>query len=174
MRWIPLFLILFFTFFGGLNIYQRETRLAQRGFYLTGLVYLTLLEIIVFTLISFDGSAVYIMPLGVGRLNLTRLDINLGFIENIVLTIPLGMMIKWSFNHWSLLRITAIGIVIGGMIETSQYYLSHAFLINRSSDINDVLANASGIVVGAAMVVVFSYLLNKSNIKYAHSWLLKN
>lgn len=162
MRWIPLLLILTFTFMGGLNIYRRENKLALRGFYLIGLTYLTLLEIIVFTPISFDGSMIYVMPLGIGRVNLTQLDIvNLGFVENIILTVPLGMMIKWSANKLSTLKMATIGIMIGGSIETIQYYLSHIFLINRSSDINDVLANALGIVVGAVLVSAFSYLLDR-------------
>lgn len=166
MRWIPLLLILSFTLIGGINIYKRETRLTQRGFYLIGLTYLTLLEIIVFTPISFDSSTIYVMPLGIGRVNLTQLDIfNLGFFENIVLTVPLGMMIKWSFEKISFVKMSIIGLLIGSSIETIQYYLSHVFLINRSSDINDVLANGIGIIVGTILVSSFAYLLSRTSLK---------
>lgn len=174
MRWMPLILILTFTIISGINIYRKETRLAQRGFDLIGLTYITLLEIIVFTPISFFGSAIYVMPLGIGQVNLTQLDIfNLGFVENIILTVPLGMMIKWSFSRFNLAKMATIGVLIGGSIETIQYYLSHAFLINRSSDINDVLANAMGIVVGSILVSIAIYTLSRIGQKAANKTYLR-
>ncbi|WP_125769485.1 VanZ family protein [Companilactobacillus furfuricola] len=155
MRWVPLTLILFFTAISAINIYKKQTATLHRSFSLLGVMYLMLLEIIVFTPFSFDGSQIYLMQAGIGKVNLFQLDIfELGFFENILLTVPLGMLIKSYFSEISLSDTAIIGVFVGSWIEITQYYLSHAFLINRSSDINDVIANALGIIVGAVMVRV--------------------
>lgn len=43
-------------------------------------------------------------------------------------------------------------------IETIQYFLSHWLLIDRTSDINDVLANTTGVLLGAIIIVSYRYL----------------
>lgn len=163
MRWVPLTLILFFTVISARNIYKKQADATGRSLSLIGLIYLTLLEIIVFTPISFDGSQIYIMQAGIGRVNLTQLDIlDLGFFENILLTVPLGMLIKSYFNKTSIGEIAVIGLFVGSWIEIVQFYLSNIFLINRSSDINDIIANALGIVIGAIVVRGFINLLKRT------------
>lgn len=165
MRYIPLLLIIFFTIISAYNIYQHQTKIYQRSLSMLGLIYLTLLEIIVFTPISFDGSAVYIMSAGIGRVNLTQLDIlNLGFFENIVLTVPLGMLIKSSFEKNSIVEMAVIGVFVGTWIEIVQFYLSNIFLINRSSDINDVIANALGVIVGAIIIQAVARIARSYNL----------
>lgn len=165
MRWVPLTLILFFTVISAINIYKKQTATLNRSFSLMGVVYLMLLEIIVFTPISFDGSQIYVMSAGIGKVNLFQLDVfELGFFENILLTVPLGMFIKSYFNDISLSDTAIIGLFVGSWIEITQYYLSHTFLINRSSDINDVIANALGIVVGAVVVKAVVNLLKRKQL----------
>ena len=69
------------------HVRQPQARTRQ----LLGLGYLFGLSVILFTPLSFDGTAIYVMPAGVGQVNLSRLYLHgLGFIENIILTIPLG------------------------------------------------------------------------------------
>lgn len=58
--------------------------------------------------------------------------------------------------------------LIGSLIETAQFFLSHIFLINRTSDINDVIANALGIVVGAILLIVYEKITEKSTSKQGH------
>jgi len=162
MRWIPLIVILFIASSSGLYLFKTVTDFEKRRFYLVSLVYLTFLGTILFTPISFDGTAVYVMPAGLGQVNLHKLDIfEVGFLENIVLTIPLGFLIKRFFSKTSVISMVLLGFVIGGGIETTQYYLSHFFLINRTSDINDVIANAVGIVVGTVLMIIYEYIINK-------------
>lgn len=162
MRWIPLIIILFIAIASGLCLLNVVTDFEKRRFYLVSLVYLTFLGTILFTPISFDGTAVYVMPAGLGQVNLHKLDIfEVGFLENIVLTIPLGFLIKRFFSKTSVISMVLLGFVIGGGIETTQYYLSHFFLINRTSDINDVIANAVGIVVGTVLMIIYEYIINK-------------
>ena len=91
MRWIPLIIILFIAIASGLYLFETVTDFEKRRFYLVSLVYLTFLGTILFTPISFDGTAVYVMPAGQGQVNLHKLDVwEVGFLENIILTVPSG------------------------------------------------------------------------------------
>ncbi|WP_125546135.1 VanZ family protein [Levilactobacillus lindianensis] len=160
MRWEPLLLIILLAGLSGLLIVATGRK--RRWFALLVLGYLTGLAAILFTPISFSGTAIYIMPIGIGRVNLTNLGVfNLGFLENIVLTIPLGLLVKWMLPKLSLLDVSLLGLFVGGSVETMQYVLSHDWLINRSSDINDVLANALGILVGGLVVVIFNRITGR-------------
>lgn len=157
MRWEPLLFIMLVAGFSALAIIL----FGGKRRWIAGLilVYFTGLATILFTPISIDGTAPYLMPLGVGRVNLTRLALfNLGFLENIILTVPLGLLIKAALPKLPLLGVSFVGLFVGSSIETTQYILSHHFLINRSSDINDVLANALGILIGGILMASYHYI----------------
>lgn len=157
MRWEPLLIIFLMACLSGLLIVT--TMRKHRWFALIILAYLTGLAAILFTPISFSGTGVYVMPAGFGRVNLTQLDVfNLGFAENILLTLPLGLLLKWLAPKLPLVGVGLFGLFAGSSIETMQYILSQHWLINRSSDINDVLANALGILIGGATVAVYDRL----------------
>jgi len=158
MRWEPLLLILLVASLSGLLILMTMTNKRHRWLALVTLAYLTGLCAIVFTPLSFDGTAVYIMPAGLGRVNLTYLNLfSLGFFENILMTVPLGILVKVFWSRISLWGVGVFGVFVGGSIETLQYILSHHWLINRSSDINDVLANALGVLVGGLIMATIQY-----------------
>ena len=96
---------------------------------------------------------------GVGQVNLSRLYLHgLGFIENIILTFPLGWGIKRHFHHYPLLGLGLTGLLVGASIESLQYFMSQHWLINRSSDINDVIANATGILIGGPVAATFQFV----------------
>jgi len=161
MRWIPLLLILTLATLSGLIVLPRIEDNSKRQLLFISLLYLAGLGTILFTPVSFDGAAVYIMPAGVGRVNLHRLYLHgAGFIENIILTIPLGFLLKKLVPQLPLLVIGILGVAVGGGIEVLQYYMSNAWLINRSSDINDVIANALGIVIGGLIMMVYQIVVN--------------
>lgn len=161
MRWVPLLVILSLSFIIGLHIIGSIDDTKRRSVFLIRLAYLTFLGVILFTPLSFDGVAVYIMPAGMGRVNLHYIYIGLGFIENIILTIPLGFLIKKVFPNMSLILIVPLGFMIGAAFELTQYYLTQTFLINRVCDINDVLANGIGIAIGATLTVGYYYIYEK-------------
>jgi len=165
MRWVPLLIIIILTGLGIILTMSRIKENNNRWFALLGLAYLTCLGIILFTPISFDGSAIYIMPEGVGRVNLSRLYLHgLGFIENIILTIPLGFIVKKLVPNVPIVVIGLLGLFTGALIESLQFYMSNHWLINRSSDINDVIANAAGIVIGSLIAVAYRYIHNQKAI----------
>jgi len=163
MRWIPLLLILSSSLLLVTYIFTTVKEFTDRRLYSVCLLYFTFLGTILFTPISFTGTEVYIMPAGIGSVNLHKLEIfELGFAENIILTVPLGFLIKKFFPKISMISMVLLGFVIGGGIETTQYCLSHLYLINRSSDINDVIANGIGIVIGAILMIVYGYIFDRN------------
>jgi len=160
MRWDPLLLILLVAGLGGLLILIIGRR--PRWLALLKLAYFTGLAAILFTPISFSGTSLYIMPIGIGRVNLTNLSFsNLGFLENIMLTLPLGLLLKWTWSRLSLFGVGFMGLMAGSSIEITQYFLSQHYLINRSSDINDILANALGILIGGLIITSYLQLTTK-------------
>lgn len=163
MRWMPLYVILILSFVNGIYILNNIKEFTRRRMALVSLAYVTFLGMILFTPMSFDGTGVYIMPAGIGQVNLHHINYDLGFVENIVLTMPLGFLIKQSFSNISLSSMIPIGLMTGAGIETMQYYLSHVFLINRTSDISDVVANGIGIVIGAVLLLVYQYVFEKKS-----------
>ena len=162
MRWIPLLVILSLSLISGLHILGSIDNEKRRSGFLIRLAYLTFLGVILFTPLSFDGLAVYIMPAGIGRVNMHYIYIGLGFIENIILTIPLGFLIKRVFPNMSIILIVPLGFIIGTAFELTQYYLSHMFYINRVCDINDILANGIGVAIGAILAIVYYYAYEKN------------
>lgn len=161
MRWVPLLIILSLSFFSGLYILGNIDDANRRKILLVRLAYLTFLGAILFSPLSFTGTAVYIVPAGLGRVNLRYIYLGLGFFENIILTIPLGFLIKRVFRNMSLIPIVPLGFMTGTAFEIIQYYLSHMFLINRISDINDVIANGCGIILGAIVAVLYSHFFEQ-------------
>ncbi|WP_025024994.1 VanZ family protein [Companilactobacillus nodensis] len=161
MRWIPLLVILVLSFLSGNYIIHNIEDFNKKRMSLLSLVYMTLLGAILFTPMSFNGIDAYVMPAGVGRVNLYHIYYDVGFFENIILTIPLGFLIKKSFTELSIVSMIPVGLMIGAAIETMQYYLSHAFLINRTSDISDVVANGIGIVVGSILLLIYQQTYEK-------------
>ncbi|MFH5810591.1 VanZ family protein [Companilactobacillus sp. FL22-1] len=165
MRWIPLFVILILSLLCGIYLFDNVKDIVKRRIAFLSLIYMTLLGTILFTPFSFDGVGVYVMPAGTGSVNLYHIYYDLGFVENIALTVPLGFLLKRAFNKIPWITMAPIGLMIGATIETMQYYLSHLYLINRTSDISDVVANGIGIVIGATLVLVYRYVVEEDLLK---------
>jgi len=159
MRWVPLLIVLILVVLSGALIIPRTKNKHKRYFLIIVLFYVAFLGSILFTPISINGLEIHRMPLGTGRVNLTQLDLNdIGFVENIILTIPLGIIIKKLFVKIPIIGMVLLGLLFGTMFETIQFYLSQYLLMNRTSDINDVLSNATGIVIGGLLVVLYRQL----------------
>lgn len=150
MRWLfSIFVMILISVW-----YYRNRRRAN----LLEFLYLLALAFTVFTPLSITNLNVSIMPPGTGRVSLMVDLWHFSVLENVILTVPLGMMIKRHYPHWSLL---IVGLITGGGIECIQYVISHLWLLNRSSDINDVIANAAGVVIGGMMYYIYAKLAKK-------------
>lgn len=164
MRWIPFEVVLMASILGFLIVFLSFRNSKNFKWIMVVIIYLTGLGIILFTPISFDGLSIYFMEPGIGRVNKTRLYLHgLGFIENIILTIPLGMILKKFIPQLPFVIVGIIGLIFSSGIEIMQYYLSQSLFINRSSDINDIIANTLGVIVGYFIIMVYrSYKANET------------
>ncbi|PWG00832.1 VanZ family protein [Levilactobacillus bambusae] len=133
---------------------HRIVKLLSLGYLMTGVFLL-------FSPLSITGMQISVMPWGLGRTNLTNIQttMSLSYFENILLTIPLGLLIARFFPRMSLVGKIGVGLFVGASIEITQHYLSHEIFINRSSDINDVLANGLGIVIGMVFFSLMAYVI---------------
>lgn len=166
MRWMPVLFLLGISGLSGLIVLINQHKITHRYLAAFGWLYLTGLAIILFTSISYDGTSISIMPSGTGRVNLRNFYLHgLQFWENIILTVPLGILLKKMVPQMPLLVIAILGVIFGGAVESFQYFMSNHWLINRSSDINDVIANAAGIIIGSLAVIVYQFYQEKNHLK---------
>ncbi|GAJ26208.1 integral membrane protein [Liquorilactobacillus sucicola DSM 21376 = JCM 15457] len=86
--------------------------------------------------------------------------IDTGFFLNILMTVPLGGYL-FLIKHLKFKQVLLFGVGVGTAIEFSQLVYDLLFQISRWIDINDVITNALGVVVGYVLVS----LLKKSAIK---------
>lgn len=164
MRWIPFMAIIGLSLVSALIIFGNYRNSKHFSLLVLAWLYLTGLGVILFTPVSFDGTSVYLMEPGIGHVNKTRLYMHgLGFMENIVLTIPLGMLLKKFVSQLPLLLLTFIGLIFSSGIEINQYYLSQNLFINRSSDINDIIANTAGVIIGGLVIIIYDQFKQNSN-----------
>lgn len=163
MRWIPTLFILLLAMVSGLYILVNLRKLPRPYFVLFYWLYFVGLMAVLFMPISINGITVKILPPGLGRVNLYELQLSgIEFYENIIMTVPFGFFIKKVFPKFPLILLVILGILIGSSFESMQYVLSHHFLIDRTSDINDVISNAMGVVIGGVMAMIYN-LLSKDN-----------
>ena len=75
---------------------------------------------------------------------------------NILLFMPLGILLPIVFKRCNtLLKSLIVGTVISALIETAQYFLG------RSADIDDVILNVIGTVVGVGVYSVLKGLIER-------------
>lgn len=86
----------------------------------------------------------------------------LGFWLNILMTIPLGIIIAAITKYrWQFKIITITGIAIGCFIEVTQFILDSLSLVARWVDINDVIANGLGFIMGYLLIRAIAKLFSK-------------
>lgn len=80
--------------------------------------------------------------------------IDLSFWLNIVMTVPQGMV--WQYNHsshrWR--QWLVVGLATGFTLEAGQALFNWWVSLGRWVDINDVITNCLGVVIGAALMLV--------------------
>ncbi|MDQ7938501.1 VanZ family protein [Lactiplantibacillus sp. WILCCON 0030] len=85
-------------------------------------------------------------------------QLDLGFWLNVLLTMPLGFLIGWNWPkiHWR--RLILLGLITGLTLETGQFILDWLVHIDRWIDIDDVLTNWAGVVLGFGVYQFISRL----------------
>ncbi|MBU5266132.1 VanZ family protein [Virgibacillus proomii] len=67
---------------------------------------------------------------------------------NIILTLPIGIFIVYKWKQIKFLNLLCIGLAVPIMIESIQYILYYIGYGSRSIDIDDVILNMTGILIG--------------------------
>jgi len=84
-----------------------------------------------------------------------------GFILNIVLTMPFGFGINF-LARLKVLCIFLIALVVGLTIEGIQFVISTMIgYLYRVIDVNDLIANAIGVLIGYILFRIFAYFYTK-------------
>ncbi|GBG94688.1 membrane protein [Ligilactobacillus salitolerans] len=80
--------------------------------------------------------------------------LDIQFYLNVLMTVPFGvftaLLVRKPLSLW---RSAGLGIVVGGLIESTQLILDNLQLTSRWVDINDVIANALGVFAGYLVLV---------------------
>ena len=71
---------------------------------------------------------------------------------NLAWFVPLGVLIQLKKPNWSVLRAFAVGAGFSALLETMQYLLSTGM-----TDVDDVILNAIGALLGAAAVKILRH-----------------
>jgi len=99
---------------------------------------------------------------------------NRNFVENILLTLPFGFGISF-IAHIKPGNIPWLALAVGLSLETIQFIISLIFKSSfRVIDINDVLLNATGILIGYGFfrLFAFGYLETTQRFGIKHKMLL--
>jgi glycopeptide antibiotics resistance protein len=76
------------------------------------------------------------------------------FMLNIAVTIPLGFMLPIALRRsFSIVQIAIIAAIVGGGFEFNQYLMRKFIANDRFVDINDVIANSAGVLVGFLLLL---------------------
>lgn len=156
-QWLPYLAYIFIMMIGiGILTGQKRTlgqmvTIVTFGIYLAVVGYLTLTP----TAYAF-GNGPTMKPYWVGSAPTNPIPfrgIELDFYLNILMLVPMGVYLKLLFKT-NFKQIVAIGILIGLGIESTQFVLDSFLNMSRWIDVNDMMTNATGVVIGYVIVWV--------------------
>ncbi|ETY73064.1 VanZ family protein [Lactiplantibacillus fabifermentans] len=67
---------------------------------------------------------------------------------NILLTVPFGFLLAWNYPHVPWRRTILLGLITGLTLECGQFVLDWLVNIGRWVEVDDVLTNCAGVIVG--------------------------
>ncbi|MED4839137.1 VanZ family protein [Heyndrickxia faecalis] len=111
-------------------------------------------------LIPFKTIGNYVMSLMNGTIPVFVIVKNLA--GNVLLLFPLGFLLPLQFSKLSIKKIIMLGVMIPIVIEGGQFILYLLKLGTRSIDIDDVILNFIGYILGYFLVNIFKIKLLSS------------
>lgn len=121
----------------------------QRITLYSAVFYFFSVAVLCFTPLKFIGHHVTPLLAGVGTVHLQALQgLDPTFYLNIVMAVPLGIYYGLLIPRANILKVFLVGILASGFVEVAQYVLDHSIWLNRSVDINDVISNVLGVLIG--------------------------
>lgn len=168
-QWLPYLAYVFIIMIGiGVLTGQKRTfgqliTIVTLGIYLAVVGYLTLTP----TSYGF-GEVATMRPFWVGNAPTNPIPfrgIEIDFYLNILMMVPLGVYLKLLFKV-NFRQAMVAGLLIGIGIETTQFILDSFLHMSRWIDINDVITNAGGVVIGYSIVLFLQYSPLKRIVSY--------
>ncbi|MFD1421464.1 VanZ family protein [Lactiplantibacillus songbeiensis] len=77
--------------------------------------------------------------------------LDLEFWLNVLLTMPLGFLIGWNKPTCTWRRLISLGLLTGLSLETGQFILDWLVNLQRWVEVDDVLTNWTGVIIGFAV-----------------------
>jgi glycopeptide antibiotics resistance protein len=91
-------------------------------------------------------------------------------VMNILVFLPLGMLVPLFLARASWGRVLALGTLLSLMIEVTQYATAHLLGGGHIADVNDLIFNVAGAVLGFALFAVLSRLRGASTVVDRFRW----
>lgn len=109
-------------------------------------------------LIPFNTIKDYLFLLFHGNVSVAFINL----IGNIIVFIPIGILLVLWNGKITFKKMVMIGFIVSLVIELTQLILSHLNILARSFDVDDLLLNTSGVIIGfAVMKLGANYLFKK-------------
>ncbi|MFD1672030.1 VanZ family protein [Agrilactobacillus yilanensis] len=166
MRYLPMIIIfipiLFFTVRANLasrSIYQRISLISIA-------VYLIFIDYFCFTpsyLSSANFATLHPVWIGLAPTNSIPFAGGIGadFFLNILMTVPLGIYLGLFAKNTNLKQSLQLGLLTGLTIESAQFIADQVVDLKRWVDINDIITNCLGVIVGYLIFKLVARLLPK-------------
>ncbi|GAX01540.1 VanZ family protein [Secundilactobacillus silagei] len=169
VQWLPYLAYVFMVMIGIGVLVDRKRTLGQMmtivtfGFYLAVVGYLTLTP----TSYAF-GSVPTMKPFWVGNAPTNPIPfrgIEMDFYLNILMMVPMGVYLK-LLSKANFRQIVGLGFLIGIGIESTQFLLDSFLQLSRWVDINDVITNAGGVIIGCVVILFLQHSPLKRIVSY--------
>lgn len=177
IKWLPYMIYTLVVAFGTIMVAGQRRRFGQRVTLLTFGVYMIVVGFLTLTPTSYAFGVIATMdPVWVGNVPTNPFPlrgVTLDFYLNVLMTVPMGVYLG-LFKKWRPSQILIAGLVMGSAIESTQFVLDFVVHLSRWVDINDVLTNAAGVIVGYGLVMLLKHSPLKRLVQFfALNWVSK-
>lgn len=172
-QWLPYLAYVFIVMIGIGVLTDRKRTSGQLITIITFGIYLAIVGYLTLTPTSYAfGSVPTMKPIWVGNAPTNPIPfrgIEMDFYLNILMMVPMGIYLKLLFKI-NVRQMIITGFLIGIGIESTQFILDTFLQMSRWIDINDIITNAGGVVIGYLVVLLledspFKRIVNYFSIK---------
>lgn len=166
MRYLPLILITIVVLFGTVRANWTHRSILQRVSIMTIAVYFLFVTFFCFMPSNLSTTALdqlHAVWIGLAPTNSIPFagGIGLDFFLNILMTIPLGIYFGLFYKKSTFKTSLQLGLLTGLTIESTQFLADQLVNLKRWVDINDILTNCLGVLIGYGLFVVLDKLMPK-------------
>lgn len=168
-QWLPYLAYVFLVMIGIGTLAGQKRTVGQMVTIVTFGVYLAIVGYLTLTPTSYAfGNVPTMRPFWVGNAPTNPIPfrgIEIDFYLNILMLVPMGVYLKLLCKA-DFRQIAIIGVLIGLSIESTQFILDSFLQMSRWVDINDIITNAGGVVIGYSLVLLLQHSPLKKLVRY--------